>query len=119
MLGMSLLATMIVFEFPPRLSLRSQVRTESRYGMKRDFFLGPPGLWDDEMSAEGNKPTWEAIRFKAIYRKNKQDYRYYNAIILSTQNERTVFVTCCKLSWVLIKCKDILHNRVTCEKFII
>ena len=28
--SMHLLATMIVFEFPPRLSFRSQVNTESR-----------------------------------------------------------------------------------------
>ena len=29
-----LLATMMVLEFPPRLSLRSHVNTESLYGMK-------------------------------------------------------------------------------------
>ena len=32
--NINLLATMIVFEFPPRLSFRSHVKTESRYGIK-------------------------------------------------------------------------------------
>lgn len=35
---------MIVFEFPPRLSFNSHVKTESRYGMKRDFLLPRVGL---------------------------------------------------------------------------
>ena len=34
-----LLAIIIVFEFPPRLSLRSHVKTESLYGMNVFFFL--------------------------------------------------------------------------------
>lgn len=44
------LAIMMVRELPPRLSLRSQVRTESLYGMK-DFF----SCLFVEISAEKNK----------------------------------------------------------------
>ena len=43
-------AIMIVFEFPPKLSLSSQVSTESLYGMK-GFFLWSP----DASAMQGEK----------------------------------------------------------------
>lgn len=48
-------AIIIVFELPPRLSLRSQVRTESRYGINNDF-LCPLVPDDNSANAEITEP---------------------------------------------------------------
>ena len=45
-------ATMAVFELPPRFSLSSQVNTESRYGMKSDFFFFLPDACCKKMAGK-------------------------------------------------------------------
>lgn len=50
-----ILAIMMVLEFPPRLSFRSQVSAESRYGTKFCFLFIPPPMDRSAVTTEITK----------------------------------------------------------------
>ena len=65
-------ATMAVFELPPRFSLSSQVNTESRYGMKSDFFFFLPDAcckkWREYLNFLSGTKKLKLTGTKFIYR---------------------------------------------------
>lgn len=66
-------AIIAVFEFPPKLSLSSQVSTESLYGMKSFFFLEEVFfVWKKlakmELTVNGQYPNSSFVmKTKAVY----------------------------------------------------